>query len=158
MAFVNENDQIEILEEGRDLVSVVPMIHTDQDHREDFHIPAKIAYPYWFDILQTDRVNDVVSIYHINTTAWGDSILNKNGILKNFPAVIRYTGKEYMFYYFAGDFADNHISKNLSHYSGIAFMKSMLSSFHENDREDFYWNYYYPLLSKIVISYAKGDE
>lgn len=157
VAFVYENDQVEILEEGRELVSVVPMIHTNEDYREEFHLPQKIAYPYWFDIMQTDRINDVVSLYHINTTTRGDSILSKNGILKNFPAVIQYPGKEYTFYYFAGDFADNHISKKLSQYSGIPLMKSLLSSFGESDREDFYWNYYYPLLSKIVTTYVERN-
>ena len=155
IAFVNENDQIEILEEGNDLNTALPTIYTDQEHRKEFGVPEKIAYPYWFDIMQTDHMNDPVSLYHINTTSRGDSILDKNGILKTFPAVIQYRGDTYTFYYFAGDFADNHISKKLSHYSGIAFMKSMLSSFQEGDREDFYWNYYYPLMSEIIRAYNK---
>ena len=158
LAFVNENDQIEILEEKKDLVTVVPVIYTKQAQRKEFHLPEKIAYPYWFDILQTEPLNDAVSLYHINTTARGDSILNKNGILKTFPAVIQYKGDDYTFYYFAGDFADNHISKKLSHYSGIAFMKSMLSSFQKDDREGFYWDYYYPLMSKILTDHYKNSK
>lgn len=153
IAFVNESDQIEILEDGKDLINSIPLIYTNEAHISEFKIPGKIPYPYWFDILQTDNTNIPVSIYHIHTTASGDSIMSKNGILKTFPAVLQHQGDDYTFYYFAGDFADNHISKNMSHYSGIAYIKSILSSFHENDREDFYWNYYYPLVSKILLDY-----
>lgn len=155
IAFVNENDQIEILEEGLDLMSNVPIIYTNKDHMKRFNVPEQIAYPYWFDIMQTDHSNAVVSLYHINTTGRGDSIMKSNGILQNFPAVIEHEGEDYCFYYFAGDFADNTISQNMSHYSGIPFIKSVLSSFHEKDREDFYWNYYYPLMLHIFKTYYR---
>jgi hypothetical protein len=153
IAFVNETDQIEILQEGSDLITAMPLIYSHEANANEFNIPKKIPYPYWFDIMQTDDVNIPVSLYHINTTSRGDSIMSKNGISTTFPAVLRHSGDDYQFYYFAGDFADNHISKKLSNYSGIAFMKSVLSSFHEDNREDFYWNYYYPLMSKILMDY-----
>ncbi len=153
IAFVNENDQIEILEEGKELMESVPSIYTNKEHAKEFNLPEKINYPYWFDIMQTDNTTIPVSIYHIATTAKGDSIMKKNGILKTFPAVIEHAGADYTFYYFSGDFADNHISKKLAHYSGIVHVKSFFSSLYEDDRENFYWNYYYPLVSKIVADY-----
>lgn len=157
IAFVNENDQIEILEEGRDLVSSVPAIYSTKENTSKFSIPEKISYPYWFDIIQTDNTNMPVSLYHIQTTARGDSIMEKNNILKTFPATLEHSGDDYRFYYFAGDFADNIISQKMSHYSGVAYIKSILSSFHEEDREDFYWNYYYPLMSFILKDYYKAQ-
>ncbi|HET6226775.1 MAG TPA: hypothetical protein VFF27_10885 [Bacteroidia bacterium] len=153
IAFVNENDQIEILEEGKDLVSAIPTIHTNEEQMKRFGIPKMVNYPYWFDILKIENTNVPVSLYHIETTPNGDRIMNTNGILKTFPAIIEHNAEDYKFYYFAGDFADNKISTKLSQYVGVPWIKSTLSSFHEGDKENFYWNYYYPLMSKIIKDY-----
>lgn len=156
IAFVNETDQVEILEEGKDLVTTIPTIHTNQDQMKRFGIPETVVYPYWFDIMQIDNtINVPVSLYHIETTASGDKIMKDNGILKTFPAIIEHNADDYKFYYFAGDFADNKISKKLTQYEGVPFIKSMLSLFHSEGRENFYWNYYYPIMSRIMKDYYK---
>lgn len=155
IAFVNENDQIEILEEGKDLVTPVPAIYSSPEQMKRFGIPQKVSYPYWFDIMKIENKNIPVSLYHIETTENGNKIMTENGILKTFPAIIEHYEGDYKFYYFAGDFADNKISKNLTQFAGVAYLKSLLSSFHENDRENFYWNYYFPIMSKIMMSYYK---
>ncbi len=156
IAFVNENDQIEILDEGKDLAKVVPEIVTKKQTAEQLRLPEVISYPYWFDILQIDSTNTPLSIYHISATARGDSIMKRNGIPTTFPAVIEHYENDYKFYYFAGDFADNNISRNWSHFSGFPSIKSFFSSLKNGDRENFYWNYYYPLMSDILERYHDG--
>lgn len=157
IVFVNENDQIEILERGTHLLTALPEIHTTAEHGKEFNIPEKIPYSYWFDIMQTDHTNIPVSLFHINTTAMGDSILNANGILKTFPAVMEHQDNDYTFYYFSGDFADNPISTDYSRYAGIAFVESIVSSFHSSNREYFYWNYYYPLITTLLTNYHQKN-
>ena len=153
IAFVNENDDVEILDEDKDLTENFPEIYTLKQGVEKFHLPEVITYPYWFDILQIDSSNTPLSIYHISTTVRGDSIMKRNGIPTTFPAVIEHNRYDYKFYYFAGDFADNSISRNWSHFSGVPFIKSFMASLKEGNRENFYWSYYYPLMSTILEEY-----
>lgn len=154
IAFVNESDQVEILEESIDLTSNKPVIYTNSEQVKNYKLPKEIPYPYWFDIMQTSNSNTPISLYHINTTPRGDSIMQQHGILKTFPAVIEHKDNDYKFYYFAGDFADNTISKSMSHYELIPYLKSITSSLQEGNRENFYWNYYYPLMTKILKDYT----
>jgi hypothetical protein len=154
IAFINNNDHVEILEKGTHLNTDLPKIYTNKRSRERFNLPPIQNYPYWFDIMKTKRSNNVVSVYSIDVNAKGDSIMKANGILKDFPAVIEHYDIDYKFYYFAGDFADNPISTYTSKFRGIRQVHSLF--FSENtkgERTDFFWNYYTPLIQHILQHY-----
>lgn len=156
IAFVKDDDQVEILAQTNDLISSLPLIYTNELNAKKFNLPKAIPYAFWFDIMESNEHNNIVSYYHINTTAHGDSILKSKGIPNIFPAVTEHYEADYKFYYFSGDFADNTISKKLSHLEGIPFVKASLTSLNDQDREKFYWNFYYPLMSKILTEYHSG--
>lgn len=156
IAFVKDDDQVEILDETNDLTTDIPVIHTNEIYAKKYNLPKSIPYAFWFDIMELhlpNNQNKMVSYYHINTTTHGDSILKSKGIPNVFPAVTEHYQTDYKFYYFSGDFADNTISKKLSHLEGIPFIKANLTSLNDRDREKFYWNFYYPLMSEILTEY-----
>lgn len=154
IVFVREDDHIEVLEDGTHLENDLPYIYTNKENREKYDLPPVQKYPYWFDIMKTSRNNNVVSVYSIKPNAKGDSIMKAYNILKDFPAVIEHYGDDYKFYYFAGDFADNPIGLKLSRFRGIRFFRKYLyNSELKGDREEFFWEYYTPLVTSILKKY-----
>ncbi|MCX6175144.1 MAG: hypothetical protein NTZ27_10360 [Ignavibacteriales bacterium] len=154
IVLVNNDDRIEILENKKDLKEEVPYIISAEINQKRFGIPKKLKYSYWFDVMLTKRLNNVVSVYQIFSNARGDSILQSLNIPNPFPAVIEHYDKDYKFYYFCGDFCDNPVRMILSKFWGIAkFRWLMYPSNDLAERESFFWLYYQPLVSTILINY-----
>jgi hypothetical protein len=156
IAFVNEDNRIEVLEHDKDLKTPVPVIETPEKWANYYSVLTRMKYPYWFDIMHTSQDNDVVSEISIKTTARGDSIMNKNDIPLRFPAVIAHDKEDYRFYYFTGDFADNPIAPGLSDYRGIISLRWFLYNKRNAERESFFWEYYLPMTQKILENYYSG--
>jgi hypothetical protein len=152
--FVRSKDTIVVLEEGAHLVDAVPAIMTQDDHRDAFHVPDEVPYPYWFDITLAGPSNTVTAEYVLQTTELGDSLLNRYGIPKYFPAVIEHL-QNYRFYYFAGDFADNSIlSTSWAHFKGLPMLRaSFYNKEHPGERAYFFWEYYFPMMTAILDQY-----
>ncbi|APG59119.1 hypothetical protein [Christiangramia salexigens] len=156
IAFVSDDQQIVILEEGRHLQSAMPHIITEEEHQEEYSIPESIKYPFWFDIISYDKeVNEAVSIFKMDLTEQGRKELVQNGIPATFPAVTRHTGKDYSFYYFSGDFADNPVRLGSSYFKGISFFKGLFyDTRNPMERSSFFWKFYQPLLTKILVDFS----
>jgi hypothetical protein len=154
IAFVDDNGRIEILGNKIDLKDEVPYILTNETNQERFKIPQKVKYSYWFDVMLTSHFNNVISVYQINATARGDSILSSMNIPNPFPAVIEHYDKDYKFYYFCGDYCDNTIDMMFSNFLGITKFRSLLYSSNDvTERASFFWLYYQPLLTTILNNY-----
>lgn len=157
IAYVDRSDKIIILEYVTHLNSEVPLITTPADQRERFKIPKTMKYPFWFDIIQTSRSNQIVSFFDVKVNERGKRILAENGIPPQFPAVIEHDAPDYKFYYFCGDFADNPISQAGSYFKGIRFFRKM---FYNDDiaaeRVSFFWEFYAPMVSSILADYESS--
>lgn len=152
IAFVREDDQIEILENKTHLDVEVPYIHTSQTIAKKYDISSKIEYPFWFDIVSVIHPeNQVLSEYRIETNTRGDSLLKEWEIPSVFPALISH--KNELFYYLAGDFCDNPISLNSSKFRGIQWFSFVTSTVDKADRMSFFWKYYRPLTTTILNNY-----
>ncbi|MFN4763444.1 hypothetical protein ACKGJN_10000 [Gillisia sp. Q332] len=156
IAFVNDNEQVLILEEGTHLIDPLPYIVTGEFGTSRFSLPEKIKYPFWFDVIISDQsANETISSFEINTTAEGLMEMKKFGIPTKFPAVTRNKSKDYSFYYFSGDFSDNPVNLTLSYFKGIDFFRGL---FYDEgiplERESFFWKFYRPLLSEILNEYS----
>lgn len=150
IAFVHYDNRIEILENKTHLKQEVPYLLTNDENQERLGLPAKIKYAYWFDIMLTQRINNVLSVYSIYANEKGDSILQTNGIPKVFPAVIEHTG-DYTFYYFAGDFSDNPVEQFAAKVKGVRIFKWFFYNAKEiPERRSFFWEYYSPLVTTIL--------
>lgn len=154
LVLVNNNEQVEILEYRSHLNGITPLIKSTPAAQKELHIPAEIRYPFWFEINQTSRINNVAAVFELNTNDQGDSILNAHNILRVFPAVIQKKDSGNHMYYFAGDFADNPIDTRLSHFKGIEYIKSLsINKRNYGERESFFYDLYLPMMRSIVNRY-----
>lgn len=151
IVLVHEDETIAILEDETHLDAEVPTIVTPDRFQDEYDLPHKVIYPFWFDIIRTGDSNEVISWYEMLPNRKGDSILRKNQIPKLFPAVLkRKTG--FPFWYLAGDFSDNPIRINyMARLRGIKnFRYFMYDKGDKSDRNRFFWNYYSILIPRII--------
>jgi len=149
IAFVSENDQVLILEKDTHLNIDIPFIYTNEKNAKHYHLPEKIKYPFWFDVIEVSPSFEVISSYRLDTNNAGDSLLALGKIPKVFPAAVNYKNG-YNFYYFCGDFADNPISYASSRFRFIEMFSSFSYSSSPNERNSYFWKYYRPLLRQIL--------
>jgi len=150
IVFVREDDRIEILENRTHLNVEVPIILTSEKYMNKYGLPARMKYPFWFDIISTNSKNKIVSNYTLNANRIGKKLLKEYGIPETFPAVIEHDGTDYKFYYFAGDFSDNPISLKSSKFRWIEIIYGPSENNEVQERISFFWNFYRPLVTKIV--------
>ncbi|MFO8235945.1 MAG: hypothetical protein R6U04_11140 [Bacteroidales bacterium] len=141
--------KVVVMEEETHLSYPIPQIITGDDTANKYSIPDTVDYSYWFDIVSNTSDNEIFSKFVMHTNAKGDSILQSNRLSASFPAILRQQG-DYNFYYFAGDFADNKISTNLSYFKGIKYISPLFYSDRVADRRKFFWKFYYPLMKNIL--------
>ncbi len=156
IAFVNDNEQVVILEDNTHLTDSMPLIISDLYARENLGLPESIKYPFWFDVIKPQpEINQTVASFKIRTNAKGLAELNKYGIPSEFPAVTMHKGEDYSFYYFSGDFSDNPIDLKTSYFKGIGLIKTMFyDKNNPMDRSGFFWDFYRPMLSNILKDYS----
>jgi len=154
IVFVNNDGTIAILENKTHLQTEVPTVSTTEYGCVKFDVPEVIGYPYWFDIISsTDSKNKIVSTYKLGTNPKGDSILNHYHIPKEFPAVVE-RKDDYRFYYFCGDFCDAPVSNRFLRFKGIRLFELFILNKNDlNNRLNFYWRFYYPMVTKILSDY-----
>lgn len=152
IAFVNDNGQVVILEEGRHLENALPFIYPTAEARKKWDLPEKMKYPFWFDIMQPDlKVNTVYASFHLSLLAEGKKELAAYGIPENFPAVTGHLGNDYRFYYFSGDFSNNPVGGKSSYFKGIGFFKGLFYDDRDPlERGSFFWNFYRPMITQIL--------
>lgn len=157
IAFVNDKDQVVILEDETHLAESMPQIETSEYYQQEFSLPRSIKYPFWFDIIIPDSsANKAVSNFHINANEKGLALLKEFQIPPVFPAVTRNIGEDYSFFYFSGDFADNPVSLESSYFQGVGFFKGFFyDKRNPMERGSFFWNYYRPLLTGILNDYTR---
>jgi hypothetical protein len=151
IVFVHEDGKVEALSYNRDYQSRVPEIRTQYFNKSGFKLPELVPYPDWFDIVLIDRGYEVISYFDIGPTAEGIEKLKEIGLPRFFPAAVVKNSDKGQFYYLAGDFSDMTFDLGSARFTGLP---TLWRGFHlvsdYKDREGFYWNYYFPLMSQIL--------
>lgn len=144
-------DDIVILEYGTHLIEEAPLIETISVHAATYDLPSMIQYPFWFDIVSSpEGDSQIISAFHLDVNAQGDSLLASHGIPSRFPAILKDNGDS-PFYYFAGDFADNPVTPITAYFKGVhRFKKFFYNEKNVEDRQQFFWRFYRPLMSNIL--------
>ena len=155
IAFIHSDDRVVILEQQTHLTESLPHIVSYSDGRQHYGLPADIPYSFWFDIIQPDTsFNHVISRFIINANEQGKKELLQNGLPLSFPAVTAHVNKDYRFFYFSADFADNPIKFTSSYFRGVHYFKSLMYNRHDpQERNSFFWNLYQPLVTTILNDY-----
>jgi hypothetical protein len=155
IVFTHLDERIVILRFPEDLTFPSPEVRTYAQEVNRLGTPeTPTFYPYWFDIVEPDTSMQTLSYFVLPIKQEKDSLLSKYGIPRIFPAVLEQTDDR-LLYYFAGDFADYPpVNMLLAQFKGI---RSLRTGFYtDNDptsRSEFYWTYYYPLVSGILQKY-----
>lgn len=140
-----------VLEEGTHLDNSMPFIETDTAGCKKFGVIPQVAFDNWFDIINPVGC-DVISSYHLETTAEGDSMLTRYNLSNSFPAVTQESNTPTV-YYFAGNFAYSDKPQWTSMFKGIEKFSSFFYSEKADDPRRFFWLYYKPLVSSIFNQY-----
>ncbi len=153
IVLIHETEKIVVLELEKHLRHEVPIINTPPVYQEKYNVPDYVRYPFWFDITFSQNPDNVYATYKLHTNERGDSSLGFHHIPKEFPAVIGDLD-ESLKYYFCGDFSDNPIPFGLAYFKGVEYLRKL---FYNNtdplDRKKFFWEYYRPMVTKIIDDY-----
>lgn len=151
IALVSNRDEVEILEDGRDLTQPLPQIITTEAARKEYDLPRQIRYSFWFDVMRIDTsINEAIASFELDVNDTGRQLLARYGLSPRFPAVIRHAAADYRFYYFCADFCDNPVNLTTSYFKGISAFRSFFYNDDPSERGSFFWNYYRPLVTKIL--------
>ncbi|MCM4167208.1 hypothetical protein KCTC52924_02788 [Arenibacter antarcticus] len=152
LVFVNDSDQVVILEEGLHIDNALPYIHATPEGQSNWNLPEKTKYPFWFDVMVPNlEVNTVDASFKLSLLPEGKKELAKYNIPETFPAVTRHLGEDYRFFYFSGDFSDNPIRLNSSYFKGIGFFKGFFYDDRDPlERGSFFWKFYKPMVTQIL--------
>ncbi|MEJ5995371.1 hypothetical protein WG904_13170 [Pedobacter sp. Du54] len=152
VVFVSDKDQVVVLEDSTHLNDAMPYIISTSDGQQQFGLPEKIKYPFWFDIILPEgQTNKVVAKFSLSLKSQGIAELKRYGIPPSFPAVLHQNEAQPKFYYFSGDFCDNPISLTSSYFKGIGFFKFLFYDTEDPmERKSFFWKFYKPLITNIL--------
>lgn len=129
-----------------------PRIISDPEMAARYNVPQSIAFERWFDISYvTDTTHKTIASFQLQGTP-SDSLLTPMGVSKQFPAIIHQSDR-YQLYYFAGDFADMHVPMWSSKVAGADHLHKLFGG----SAKQFMWDYYLPMMDKILTDYVKED-
>lgn len=159
IAFIRRDFEVVILEHETHLNTPLPLIVTGKQQRERFGVPKAIESSLWFDVIETSRNNSIVSFYHLDINEEGKDRLKASNIPAQFPAVVEHYRNDYKFYYFAGDFANNQVSASGSYFKGIHQFRNVFYRTESASPEiTVFWDFYRPMLSKILKDYQRNRK
>jgi hypothetical protein len=157
LIFIHEDGNIEGMTFEVDYLNRIPLIRSQKRNPLAENLPDIVPYPDWFDVVLIERDYQVISYYDINPTSEGLEKLRNMGLPRFFPAAVAKPNGKGNMYYLAGDFSDLRTNLGSSRFEGLPFLWRGLHLVTDyTDRESFFWNYYYPLTSKILeIAYKE---
>ncbi|QRG68999.1 hypothetical protein [Brevibacillus choshinensis] len=150
IALVSDQDQVVILEEGKDFGKGSVELSFAAPYDEEMKIDSSIPYYYWFEFMQPKEGAEVLANFHMDVTPEGKKKLGELQLTEDFPAIIRHKSESYTSYYFAGDFADSNKVPEWWKIWGLDLWKKWFVSDFKGDSDAFYWKAYLPLMKKIL--------
>lgn len=109
-----------------------------------------LNYYNWFELIEPGYGTEVLASYTFNLNATGMEKFSKISDENVFAAVTRSTSGVSPSYYFAGDFNDYVSDMQLSNFCFADTFFSLISFDRDGDVKNFYWNFYVPLMDKIL--------
>lgn len=155
IALVHSDDRIVVLENETHLNNELPYIYSSEEGQHHYGLPDKSSYSFWFDVVIPDTTfNHVISRFEIDVNENGKKELDRNGLPASFPAITAHLSRDYRFFYFSADFADNPISLTSSYFKGVPYCKWLMFNNREPlERKAFFWKIYQPLVTTILNDY-----
>ena len=149
--FVNEDDRVEVLEDGVDVVADRGLRMVARPAGlERLDLPREARYDYWFDLVQPAPGTEVLADYELPLLPRGEQKLKALGLGRRTPAILSsWLGRTHA-YYFAGDFADAWPPPNLLRIRGFAPFRRWTMAERAGDPLSFFWHVYVPVMTRIL--------
>lgn len=144
IVLVNKDDYIVVLS-GKELTNSKVKFKTTERGKAQLGKNLSSEYGYWFDIVESNKKENILANYTIPTTKKGKEKLTGYGLPTSFPAIIQNVNNQYTSYYFAGDYADEQEVPSIYQTVGFDLWKGKITY-----RNSFYWNTYVPLMKSIL--------
>lgn len=147
--FTNE---VVVLEQGKHIDQKGIRLQFTDKGQALFGIKESPAYNYWFDIITTNRQDQVLANYEWDLTEEGKGLVEASGIPLDFAAVIQTERKTSTNYYFAGDYNDVGEVPRFYQAKGLATVYRYAQRYADNS---FYWSVYVPMMKKILRDFEE---
>jgi len=149
--FVNEDDQVEVLEEGLDVVKGRGLRFRGlPEGQRRLDLPEDARYDYWFDLVIPKPGTEVLAEYELPLLPPGEKKLKALGLPARTPAVLVSSLGATRSYYFAGDFVDAWPVPNFHRVAGLARFRCAFSREDPGDPGSFYWRVYVPMMTRVL--------
>ncbi len=148
------SSQTVILEEGNHLDIAMPQIESSKEICSRFNIPDHVSFTNWFELYTAGPDYKSISDFSLKVNSEGASLLERNGIPANFPAIL--VNKNEKVFFFTGDFANQKIAYNTYWIAGWLPIKQ--NSFFHKESSSFLWNFYLPFMSSLFKEIQKKSK
>lgn len=146
------SEKIIILEQKTDFESKnLLTVHINSEYEKEFRACSTVNFYNWFEIVEPYYDSESIATFEFDVNATGMEKLK--GILKSpkFAAVTRKTAEgKGPVYYFAADFNDYVSHQNYNRFLFANYIYRLISYDRQGDISNFYWNFYNPLMTKIL--------
>ncbi|MDF2568048.1 MAG: hypothetical protein K0R90_1504 [Oscillospiraceae bacterium] len=145
----SQKDELIVLQSGVDFEGNSMTIEITKDYQKQFG-KLKQNYYSWFEVTSADYGTDVIAEYKLSLNEKGKQKFQKILSTLTFPAITRKVASKAPAYYFSGDFND-YVAKE--RYPKFLFSSSLYRLFsydRKGDITNFFWNFYMPLMQKIL--------
>lgn len=155
VALINSEDDVVILENETHLTNEFPRMISNKEGQGHYGLPDESIYTFWFDIVEPDSsFNHTLATFLLSVNENGKKELAQFGIPAAFPAITAHVNKDYRFFYFSADFADNPIGLASSYFKGVYHFKWFIYNNRDpQGRKSFFWKIYLPLVTNILNDY-----
>ncbi len=125
-------------------------INFTKGQQEHYGVETAVQHTNWFDIVVPGKTTSVVATFNFDLNNSGLMLFKQEKIPTSFPAVLRHRTKDYLAYYFAGDFIDiDQVPFWYKMWDVPSYFKKLPMDAKSNPKA-FYWKIFIPLLHTIV--------
>ncbi len=153
---VSSSGDILVLEEKTDFQSKNLLnISIAEEYQKEFG-KHSLNFYNWFELIEADQATEVLATYSFNVNSTGAEELAAVSDTTTFAAVTRLQKPSgACSYYFAGDFNDYTTNLQISNFLFADKFFQLLSFDRDGDVTHFYWNFYAPIMKKILKDAVK---
>lgn len=149
---VSAEGKIIILEQKTDFESKnLLQIYINEEYEDEFKSCNKVNFYNWFEIVEANYDTDVIATFEFDVNATGMEKLK--GVLTS-PRFVAATRKNHEnkapVYYFAADFNDYVSHLNFNKFLFADTVYRWISYDRQGDISNFFWNFYNPMMTKIL--------
>ena len=148
---VNEDDRVEVLEEGRDVEAGRGLRFQGRPEGiQALDLPKDTRFDYWFDLVQPRPGTQVMAEFELPLLPQAEKRLALLGLPRRTPAVLASWHGNTRTFYFAGDFVDAWPVPYFYRISGLAPVRKAFSREVPGDPQSFFWRVYIPMMTRIL--------